>query len=210
MAVGLVGCAAGPADSAELDARPRDAPSDAGATDATQGQDAQREDTTPADSSVEDAQIGETITEDATGADAEAAAAECTPGETRACLDVIAPCGMSAACRNDGTWEPCYCVSCDSRLAAGTCSWTVQMSDDPVLPDTRNMYVVRVQQGVRSALEPISGSLCAADGGWYSELSGDGGPTILTVTLCPASCAERESMLGVDFVLGFYCVSWDP
>jgi hypothetical protein len=200
---GLGGCAGRTADSAGPVARPRDA--DAGAFDAL-AEDAQSADTAFADSPVEDALEGEAMTEDATGGDGDAAAAECTPGESRVCYNLIVPCATLETCRFASTWGVCPCFECEGQLLAGACSWSEEMADSNLVSERGGRLAVnRIDEdGGRARIAEVAAGSCTTDGGWYREVSGDGGTTTLTVALCPASCDERQAG-SVQFVLEVGC-----
>jgi hypothetical protein len=213
-AVGLTACAGRTADSAAPDARTPDAPVDAGPADALPAPEvdanaadaleahAPDADTEPADSPVE------ATSGDATDADGDAAPPECTPGETLPCYNFIVACEWgSRVCGNDGRWRECPCVQCDFQLGAGTCSWIEEMADSSSVPRySGSLGVYRIgEDGGRSLIQQVYGSSCPTDGGWQSEVSGDGGTRMLTVSLCPASCDEHQAN-GVQFVLTTYCV----
>jgi hypothetical protein len=80
------------------------------------------------------------------------------------------------------------------------------MADSNLVPENGGgLLVERIDEdGGRYPIQQIYGSSCPTDGGWQSEVSGDGGTRTLTVSLCPASCDEHQAS-GVGFVLGIKC-----
>jgi hypothetical protein len=145
------------------------------------------------------------------------AAAPCTPGEVCACHGAWQTgCPSYRKCHGEnggayaGYWGICNCATCTLQLDPSACSWTLASTDDAGvrLPNGTNTTVTKTDAGGNVTTLALVGSesACTGNDGYYAVAVYNDPVTStmiasLTLTLCPASCAEHQQTSSETFEL---------
>jgi hypothetical protein len=141
-----------------------------------------------------DADDEPTPTHDAALADSSDGFIPCTPGdEPIACFAILTGCPSLSYC-SERFGLMCPCRSCTWTLEPGVCSWTVTVEN----PGLNIVERVGIDGGRPQRLQQVEPGPCGDDefGFFVTRV-----PGTITVTLCPASCAEHEDDLTLTFTL---------